>query len=37
VSLGIAGIVTVGSVLLLHRTPEAGMLRRVAPRGVATS
>jgi MFS family permease len=29
VSLGVAGIVAVGSVLLLHRTPEAGMLRRV--------
>lgn len=37
VSLGVAGIVAVVAVLLLHRMPEAGMLRRVAPRGAAAS
>lgn len=37
VSLGVAGIVAVVAVLLLHRMPEAGMLRRVAPPGAAAS
>ena len=37
VSLGAAGIVAVASVVVLHRTPEASALRRVAPRGGVTA